>query len=129
MGRSVATGFGTRRDGHHRRDQVGCLEITAPPTARHVVSVLTVRNADLPRAMDGFCAAVGRLLERDLTDVPNLMVLERSDLERLNQERELPTTRPVTNNLLAAVIQLQVDVSGHKWSRVAGGGGVDRPGQ
>ena len=90
--------------------QTSVRKLQLPPTSRHVVSVLTVRNADLPRALDQFCAAVGQLLERNLTGNPNFIVLERSCLERLNQERELLTTRPVTNNLLSTIVQLQVDI-------------------
>ena len=91
--------------------QSAIQKLRLPPTARHMVSVLTVRNADLPRAMDQFCEAVGRLLERDLTGSPNLVVLERSGLAPLNQERELPTAMTASNNLLATVVQLQGDVS------------------
>ena len=91
--------------------QAAIRKLQLPVSARHVVSVFTVRNADLPRSLDQFCAAVGRLLERNLTGSSNLILLERSRLVALNQERELPAAMAATNSLLAAVGQLQVDVS------------------
>jgi hypothetical protein len=77
--------------------------------ARRVVSLITTRNADMPRSMDRFCEAVGVLFERELARNPVVLVLDRRHLDELNHEREFPTA-PLTNSLLASVTLVSIDV-------------------
>lgn len=74
------------------------------------LSLLSVRNADLPREKDPFCNAVGILLMRQLGNSPDIAVLERSYLEHLNKERNLPGME-FKNKLLASTLQLQLEIS------------------
>ncbi|MCL2711150.1 MAG: hypothetical protein FWE95_09750 [Planctomycetaceae bacterium] len=62
--------------------------------------VLEVRNADFPVARDAWCRAVGVILERSLLQRGGA-VLERSRLQLVNQERQLPGD--ATNRLLASM--------------------------
>ena len=55
------------------------------------VSLVSVRNADLPRDMDSVCEAAAALLERQVLRSPDIAVLERSRLVYVNRERQLPT--------------------------------------
>ncbi len=73
------------------------------------LSLLSVRNADLPRGKDPFCNAVGILLMRQLRNSPDIAVLERSYLEHLNKERNLPGME-FQNKLLASTLLLQLEI-------------------
>jgi hypothetical protein len=75
-----------------------------------LVGFLPVRNADLPRDRDIFCDTVRLLLERQLTSSPGLAVLERSRLEKVNQERQLPTSNG-TGDLWNSVVTVQIQIS------------------
>jgi hypothetical protein len=80
------------------------------PQDLHTVGVLLVRNADLPRQLDGLCDSVGLLLERELTKSPGIAVLERRRLEQVSKERSLvPETN--ANSLLASLRMVELDVS------------------
>ncbi|CAN5455479.1 hypothetical protein BH10PLA1_BH10PLA1_04590 [soil metagenome] len=74
------------------------------------VCLLTVRNADLPLQMEGFCQAIGSLLERRLIDSPGITILERSHLDQLTKERALPTARAIDAKLLTSLnlVELQI---------------------
>jgi hypothetical protein len=73
------------------------------------VCLLTVRNADLPRDLDGFCDSVGLLLERHLIASPDLALLERRRLEQVNKERNLPVDSPL-RKLLASVVTIELEI-------------------
>ena len=73
------------------------------------LSLLSVRNADLPREKDPFCNAIGILLMRQLRNSPDIAVLERSYLEHLNKERNLPGME-FQNKLLASTLLLQLEI-------------------
>lgn len=71
--------------------------------------LMAVRNADLPRGMDGFCDAVGRLLERNLVRSPSVSLLERSRLEQVTRERVLADD-PARKQLLASLTVVNLDI-------------------
>ncbi len=71
------------------------LKFQANPKRMKTVSLLTVRNADLPRSFDPLVQAAGRWLERELLRSPDLTVLERTQTRRLSDERKLPTADPL----------------------------------
>ncbi len=73
------------------------------------ICVLAVRNADMPRSMDGFCDAAGRLLERAMIASPSIALLERSRLEQLNKERAVAPQ--ADRDLLASVIVASIELS------------------
>lgn len=73
------------------------------------ICLMTVRNADLPRDLDGFCDSVGLLLERRLAASSDLAVLERRRLEQVNRERDLPADSPL-RKLLASVVTVELDI-------------------
>ena len=77
----------------------------------HRVCLMTVRNGDLPRDMDSFCDAVGRLVERQLVGSANVALLERSRLEQVTRERALSGGG---GNLLDSltVLELEIDRDG-----------------
>ena len=76
----------------------------------HTISLLTVRNADLPRSQDGLCETVGFLIERGLPRSPEIAVLERRRLEHVNEERTLPVAAPSTD-LLPSLVTFDLEVS------------------
>jgi WD40 repeat protein len=55
------------------------------------ISIMGIRNADLPRDRDATCRSLGMILERQLLGLPKIGVLERKRLEFLNKEKQLPT--------------------------------------
>jgi hypothetical protein len=75
------------------------------------ICLMTVRNGDMPRDMDGFCDAVGRLVERQLSGSAGLAVLERSRLEQVTRERALGAA---THDLAASLVvaELEIDRNG-----------------
>jgi hypothetical protein len=83
-----------------------------------MVCLVSVRNADLPRSLDGLCSSVGLLLERRLMASSKCTVLERQRLEFVNQERELPG-KPGRQQLLASLVMVELECS-----RVPDGGGM-----
>ncbi len=82
---------------------------SAPPDARKTLSVVTVRNTNLPRDRDSFCDALGLLLQHALISSPDILVLERQRLEYLNHERQLATSP--ANPLLASLITVDLDLA------------------
>ena len=87
-----------------------CEKRLRPATKLRTICLLSVRNAELPRAMDSFCESVGQLLERDLLGSASLTVLERERLEQINRERLLPTNE-VPNDLLPSLTLLELEFS------------------
>ena len=81
------------------------------------VCLMSVRNADLPRELDSFCDASGRLWERELVMSQDLAILDRRQLEQVNRERELPGASS-SNSLLAALLIVNIEVG-----RLPKGGG------
>jgi hypothetical protein len=75
------------------------------------ICMMTVRNADLPRDLDGFCDSVGLLLERQLIASPGLAILERRRLEQVNRERDLPINSPL-RPLQTSVVTVELEVGG-----------------
>jgi hypothetical protein len=72
------------------------------------ICLLSVRNADLPRSLDGWCDSVGLLLERRLTASLGCVVLERERLDQINKERELPGNTG-QQQLLASLVTLELE--------------------
>ncbi|MGD1086349.1 MAG: hypothetical protein ABSA47_16555 [Verrucomicrobiota bacterium] len=72
------------------------------------ICLMSVRNAELPRGMDGWCDSVGLMLERQLTALPDCAVLERERLDQVNKERTLPTTTE-QQQLLASLVMMQME--------------------
>ncbi|MDB6027174.1 MAG: hypothetical protein JWM68_3397, partial [Verrucomicrobiales bacterium] len=73
------------------------------------ISLAPVRNADMPREMDSLCDSIGRLLERQLIQSPDITVLERERLEEINSERKLSTTTP-SSDLLSALTLMELEL-------------------
>lgn len=76
----------------------------------HTVCLLSVRNADMPRSMDGLCDAAGRLFLRELPASPSVAVLERSRLEQINKERAI-APQAANSNLLASLVTADLDLA------------------
>jgi len=74
------------------------------------ICLLSVRNADLPRSLDGLCDSVGRLLERRLLASASCAVLERQRLDQINKERALPGNE-ADQALLASVVIMELECS------------------
>jgi hypothetical protein len=75
------------------------------------ICLMSVRNADLPRSLDGWCDSVGLLLERRLTAALGCVVLERERLDQVNRERSLPTGAGQQQQLLASLVLLELECS------------------
>ncbi len=76
------------------------------------LSVVGVRNADLPQSLDGTCASLGMLLERELARGGDVALLERKRLSWLQQERGLAATE-AEQKLLASMVLVDVEFSRH----------------
>ena len=74
------------------------------------ISLLSVRNADLPRNKDPFCKAIGILLMRQLGNSANFAVLERNYLDYVTKERNLAIDKSV-NQLKTSTLILDLEVS------------------
>ncbi len=72
------------------------------------VSIVGVRNVDMPIGHDAICQAVARVLERNLVDSANVTVLEREHLEEVRRERALTPDAPA-NALLASLVTIQLE--------------------
>lgn len=98
-----------------RAEKIVRLVVAAAIKRQHLntlrtVCLLAVRNADLPRGMDGFCDAVGQLLERNLVRSTGIVLLERSRLELVTRERALAEDA-ASRQLLASLVVVSVDVA------------------
>ena len=84
------------------------------PAKLRTLCLLMVRNVDLPHEMDRSCGLLGSTLERKLTALPDIAVLERGRLAQVNQERQLVEE---ANQLLGSLRMIQLDVSreGEGW--------------
>ena len=80
------------------------------------VGFMSVRNADLPRSSDGLCDAIALLIERGLPRSPDLAVLERRRLSRVNDERNL-APGDVPADLHAALVMIDLQFSRGKDGR------------
>jgi hypothetical protein len=98
--------------------RAGCEKRRRAPAQLRTVCVMSVRNAELPRALDSFCDATARLLERRLLGSEEVTVLERQRLEQINRERALPTGAPPTD-LLASLRLVEIE-----FARGPGGKGL-----
>jgi hypothetical protein len=89
--------------------QAGIAKSRRKPGDLHTVTLLSVRNADLPRQYDSLCDSVGLLLERELVSSPGIAILERRRLEQINKERR---TAPdaAANPLLSSVCMIELDL-------------------
>jgi len=87
-----------------------CRKRLQPAAGIRTVCLLSVRNAELPHAMDSICESVGAMLERRLVGSASLTVLERERLEQINRERALPTN-DFANDLLASLTVLELEFS------------------
>ena len=74
----------------------------------HTVCLLLVRNADLPAGYDRLCDSAGSLLERELTALPDVVVLERARLAHVHQEQQITGA---DNQLLTSLQMLELDIS------------------
>lgn len=86
-----------------------CAKRRQPALQKKTVCLLSVRNAELPREMDDFCAGLGILLERALLDSPGIVALERNRLELVNRERSLPVAEEM-KDLWSSVVVVESDV-------------------
>lgn len=86
-----------------------CVKRQQSALQKKNVCLLAVRNAELPREMDGFCTALGLLLERALLHSRGITMLERSRLELVNRERSLPVAEE-SKELWSSVVLLELDV-------------------
>jgi len=75
------------------------------------ICLMSVRNAELPRGLDGWCESVGLMLERWLTASPGCVVLERERLDQVNKERSLSTSGE-QQQLLASLVMMQMECGG-----------------
>ncbi|MCG2661613.1 MAG: hypothetical protein L6437_15375, partial [Kiritimatiellae bacterium] len=73
------------------------------------ISLLSVRNVDLPSRMSGIVDCLGALVARQILRSPDVAVLERNRLEYVNQESGLTGDR--RDRLLASAILLDLDIS------------------
>ena len=91
--------------------EAACAKRNRRPNTLQTICLLSVRNADLPRAMDSRCQAFAALLERSLTRSDGLAVLERNRLKHVNKDRSLPTAVQA-GDLAASVLIIDLEV-GH----------------
>jgi hypothetical protein len=82
----------------------------AGPRQRKTLCFLPVRNADLPRAMDGFCEAQAAMLQRELLASGAAAVLERRRLDLVTQEKSLAADANL-RDLLASLVLVSMDIS------------------
>lgn len=100
-------------------DQVAqCVELaekkrSAGLLTLQTLSLVGVRNADLPRAIDTQCQSLGMLLERELIRSGNVALLERTRLAWLQQEQNL-TAAPDARQLLSSILQADLEFSRHE---------------
>jgi hypothetical protein len=73
------------------------------------VCLVTVRNADLPRDMDGLCDAIGRLVERTLVRSPGVALMERGRLDAVTRERAL-SDEAARRQLLASLVMIELEI-------------------
>ena len=92
----------------------GAVAKAGGAAGQRTLCLLSARNADLPRAMNGMVDAAGAMVERNLTEAPAFTILERGRLDKITAERNLPTAKPADVKLLASVnlVELQVGRSG-----------------
>jgi hypothetical protein len=82
----------------------------AAPNVKKTISVVAVRNVDLPASRETFCRGIGRLLERRLVGSPNVTLLERHSLERVRRERAVSPEAPA-NALLASLQMVELEIA------------------
>jgi hypothetical protein len=82
------------------------------PAARRSFCLVSVRNANLPLSANPLCDGVGRLVERALTNSPDIVVLERKRFELIKQEAALGQLAAETSEtkLLAAVLTGEIEI-------------------
>ncbi|MBU1857538.1 MAG: hypothetical protein KKC28_11215 [Verrucomicrobia bacterium] len=73
------------------------------------VSLLSVRNVDLPPQRSGIAACIGTILERQLLRSPDVAVLERKRLDRVNKESVLTGDR--RDRLLVSAVLIELDLT------------------
>ncbi len=73
------------------------------------VSLLSVRNIDLPIMQSGLAKALCPMLERRLLSQPGMSVLERKRLDQVNMEAAL--TGDLRDRLLASTALIDIDLS------------------
>ncbi|MGB4709705.1 MAG: CsgG/HfaB family protein [Fuerstiella sp.] len=94
---------------------VACVEVAAQKRSAdrselRTISVVGVRNADLPQSMDTICRSLAMLFERNLVEAKNFAVLERSRLASLQQEQNLSSTA-ANSELVSSVLQADIEFS------------------
>ena len=83
---------------------------SSTPGELRTVSLVGVRNADLPRDQDRFCDAIGYLLERSLPRSAQVAVLERRQLGLVNEEQALPTSDAAVD-LIPSLVTIDLEIS------------------
>jgi hypothetical protein len=86
-----------------------CAKRSRGADGLRTVCLLSVRNADLPRAMDARCQAVAAMLERSLARSDDFAVLERKRLAHVNMERTLSAAAP-TGKLAASLLTIDLEI-------------------
>jgi hypothetical protein len=75
----------------------------------HTIGLLSIQNVDLPPQQQFFVQSIGDLLLRRLLHAPSVTILERSHLDRINEERTLPGVS-TSNALLSSVCLLELTI-------------------
>ena len=94
---------------------VTCVERATQKRAAGMANVKTlslvgVRNADLPRSLDTMCESLGLLIERELARSGDVALLERKRLGWLQQEQTLTATES-DRKLLSSTLQADLQFS------------------
>ena len=85
---------------------------------RATVCVLPIRNTDASRRTDYECEALRQVLERHLTLLPGVTVLERSHLDHVTRENALPSDAPLLRPSGAQVL-IEIEIQQTDAERVA----------
>ena len=80
----------------------------AGPGKLRMMSIVGVRNADLPRSADSVCESLSLLLERELARSGAIGILERQRLSWLQQEQKLTATE-ADRQLLSAALLVDIE--------------------
>lgn len=86
--------------------EAACRKRRLPVQERVLVSLVSLRNVDLPRTRDAWCDAIGVMLMRRLVASPDVAVLNRGHLGFVNREVQLTGTR---HDVMAALLRIELE--------------------